>query len=385
MILSADSFESVRHMLLETWKMWPPIRENKEELMTESDMSSARSSLALFRMANKWRAVSIKQTGGLLRSRNNGFIVMHIPNATLLHACMLDNCTMMPLIPPVLTQHAPAEMWLICERSKGNRVKEILAEGVCWQIPEPQIKVSQVNLSANKIGFCVIAPLPTLPYIRYMICFFFLLCVSKCQAIRHLHLLPWLQRQTFLSAHWAVSLRKNIWWKQNKKSCLKCIHSFPLNLLSWLLAGWIKKCVCSWSVFLIWAINLQVGFFLLLLLFCGYFTWEMPAILCTQRNGIWSEIWWDCLCFVSSAQLSFKAEEYTIRNTRTRLSEFIKRLIHSVLVCLSWMTSRGEKNLLVLCLGEIINAFNLGLSLAAVRALYHTQVSMTLPLYRGAP
>lgn len=56
---------------------------------------------------------------------------MHIPNATLLHACMLNNCTMMTLIPPVLTQHAPAEMWLICERSKGNRVKEILAEGVC--------------------------------------------------------------------------------------------------------------------------------------------------------------------------------------------------------------------------------------------------------------
>lgn len=173
---------------------------------------------------------------------------------------------------------------------------------------------------------------------------------------------------------------------KTKQKKLPQVHSFISTEFIVLASGWMNKKMCLFLVcFPHMSYKPSRCFFVLLLLFCGYFTWEMPAILCTQRNGIWSEIWWDCLCFVSSAQLSFKAEEYTIRNTRTRLSEFIKRLIHSVLVCLSWMTSRGEKNLLVLCLGEIINAFNLGLSLAAVRALYHTQVSMTLPLYRGAP
>lgn len=231
---------------------------------------------------------------------------MHIPNATLLRACMLNNCTMMTLIPPVLTQHALAEMWLICERSKGNRVKEILAESVCWQIPEPQIKVSQVNLSANKIGFCVIAPHPPLPYIRYMMCFF-LLCVSKCQAIRHLHLLPWLQRQTFLSAHWTVSLRKNIWSK-TKKKLLPQVHSFISTEFIVLASGQMNKKMCLCLVCFPHMNYKPSRCFLLLLLFSGYFTWEMSAILCTQRSAIWSEIWWDCLCFVASARGILRCE-----------------------------------------------------------------------------
>lgn len=153
----------------------------------------------------------------------------------------------MPLIPPVLTQHAPAEMWLICERSKGKRVKEILAEGVCWQIPEPQIKVSQVNLSANKIGFCVIATHPTLLYIRYMICFFFSplwLKMSSHKASPSPPLTP--AANLSLCTLGGQSQEKHMMKTKQKK--LPQVHSFISTEFIVLASGWMNKKMCLFLV-----------------------------------------------------------------------------------------------------------------------------------------
>lgn len=107
-------------------------------------------------------------------------------------------------------------------------------------------KNSQVNLSANKIGFCVIAPHPTLPYIRYMICFFSPLCLkmSSHKASPSPPLTP--AANLSLCTLDGQSQEKHMMKTKQKK--LPQVHSFISTEFIVLASGWMNKKMCLFLV-----------------------------------------------------------------------------------------------------------------------------------------